>query len=262
MSKTKALATKGSQRPVSEISKSAVAVTDLEKKESIDRMFGGGVQIPVDAPLPTISILRESAQFEMPDGRYEKEFTGHILHWHNANQYYSAAFGEGESPVPDCCSSDGIKPDGGQFARDEPCRDCSMNRFGSAKDGYGKACQNTIRLYIVADGEVIPSVLKAPPSSLGKKDALMRWLTCAANTAARAGMGTNYQPIQVKFSLRKKEFASGMTASIVLVETVRVLDIETDAAKLQQLSDLYHDFMANYLGRIKADMAAEGTKAV
>lgn len=234
----------------------------IETKEKIDRMFGGGVQIPVDAPLPTISILRESAQFEMPDGRYEKEFTGHILHWHNANQYYSAAFGEGESPVPDCCSSDGITPDGGQFAQEGPCRSCPMNKFGSAADGCGKACQNTIRLYIVADGEVIPSVLKAPPSSLGKKDSLMRWLTCAANTAARAGMGTNYQPIQVKFSLRKKEFNSGMSASIVQVETVRVLDVDADADKLEQLSSLYHDFTANYLGRIKADMAQEGTKAV
>ena len=88
----------------------------------------------------------------------------------------------------------------------------------------------------------------------------MRWLTCAANTAARAGMGTNYQPIQVKFSLRKKEFNSGMSASIVQAETVRVLDFEADAEKLAQLSDLYQDFMANYLGRVKADVAAESTK--
>src|SRR5210317_815577 len=101
MSKTKALATKQNG--------------NIETKEKIDRMFGGGVQIPVDAPLPTITIMRESAQFEMPDGRYEKEFTGHVLHWHNANQYYSAGYGEGESPVPDCCSSDGVMPDGGQF---------------------------------------------------------------------------------------------------------------------------------------------------
>ena len=64
------------------------------------------------------------------------------------------------------------------------------------------------------------------------------WLVAAPNTAAKAGMGTAYQPIQVKFSLRKKEFASGMTASIVQVETVRVLDVETDAAKLAQLSSV------------------------
>ena len=81
MSKTKALATQGLRGPAGEISKSAVAVTDLEKTEKMNGMFGGGsVQLPVDAALPVISILRESAQFEMPDGRYEKEFTGHVLH--------------------------------------------------------------------------------------------------------------------------------------------------------------------------------------
>ena len=234
---------------------------NMEAKETMNRMFGGGVQIPVDAPLPVITIMRESAQFEMPDGRYEKTFTGHILHWHNANQYYKNPYGEGDSHAPDCCSSDGLKPDGGQFPQDGLCCDCDMNRWGSGKDGYGKACQNTIRLYVLTDGEVIPSILKAPPSSLGPKDALMRWLTSAPNTAARAGAGTNYQPIQVKFSLRKKEFASGLTASIVQVETVRVIDIAADAEKLQQLGGLYGDFMANYMGRVKADVAQEGTKA-
>jgi len=29
---------------------------------------------------------------------------------------------------------------------------------------------------------VIPCLVKAPPSSLGKKDSLMKWLTTAANT--------------------------------------------------------------------------------
>ena len=52
-----------------------------------------------------------------------------------------------------------------------------------------------------------------------------------------------------------------MTASIVQVETVRVLDIETDAAKLAQLSSLYQDFMANYMGRVKSDVASEATKS-
>ncbi len=234
---------------------------DLQKSGKVDAMFGGGgVQIPVDAPLPQISILRESAQFEMPDGRYEKEFTGHILYWHNANQYYSAIYGEGESPIPDCYSSDGVRPNGGAFQQPGPCKLCELNKFGSAADKKAKACQNTIRLYVLADGEVIPSVLKAPPSSLGKKESLLRWLTCAANTAARAGMGTHYQPIQVKFSLRKKEFSSGMTASIIHVETVRVLDVDADANKLDQLNNLYRDFTANYLGRISKDVSQEQAK--
>lgn len=236
--------------------------TQIQKSEKVNMLFGSGrVQIPVDAPLPQITIMRESAQFEMPDGRYEKEFTGHILHWHNANQYYSTAFGESESPLPDCCSSDGISPDGGTFKQPGPCRTCELNKFGSAADGTAKACQNTIRLYVLTDGEVIPSVIKAPPSSLGKKDSLMRWLTCAANTAARAGMGTHYQPIQVRFSLRKKEFSSGMNASVICIETMRVLDVDADAVKLAQLGTLYQDFMATYLGRIKEDVLGERSAA-
>ena len=246
MSKTKALATteKGS----------------IVNAGDAARMFGdGSVQLPVDAPLPVITIMRESAQFEMPDGEYRKEFTGHIIHWHNANTYFSAAYGEGEASAPDCFSSDGIRPDGGQFQQAGPCHGCDLNKFKSAPDGFGKACKNSIRLYVLTDGEIIPSMLIAPPSSLAPKDALIRWLVAAPNTAAKAGMGTAYQPIQVKFTLRKKEFNSGMTASVVQLETVRVLTLDADETKLRQLQKLYQDFMANYLGRVKEDLAAEGT---
>jgi len=241
--------------------KNDLAVNDknpLVEAGEIDAMFGGeGIQIPVDAPLPAISIMRESAQFEMPDGSYVKEFTGHIVYWHNANQYYSAAFGEGESMIPDCSSSDGIRPDGGEFMQDGPCRTCELNQFGSAKEGGGKACQNTIRMYVLVDGEVIPSVLKAPPSSLGKKDSLMRWLTSAPNIAAKAGVGTKYQPIRVKFSLRKKEFNSGMSASVIEAETVKVLTMDEDGDKLKQLAGLYREFMANYMQRVCQDVSGE-----
>lgn len=227
-------------------------------RHEVDEMFGGGpVQLPVDAPLPQIAILRESAQFEMPDGQFVKEFCGHILYWHNANQYYAAAYGEAENPLPDCFSPDGIAPEGGQFKQDGPCRTCPLNKFGSAADGVAKACQNTIRMYVLVEGEVIPCLLKAPPSSLGRKDSLMRWLTSAPNIAAKAGMGTKYQPILAKFALRKKEFSSGMTASVIEIQTVRTLEREKDAGKLKQLAALYNEFMAHYIGRVKDDIGRE-----
>jgi hypothetical protein len=236
--------------------------TALAADNPVDKMFGGpGYQIPVDAPLPAIKILRESAQFEMPDGQFAREFTGHILHWHNANQYYSTAFGESENPLPDCFASDGRKPDGGQFMQAGPCKGCPLNQFGSAQDKIAKACQNTIRMYVLVDGEVIPCMVKAPPSSLGKKDSLMKWLTTAANIAAKAGMGTKYQPIQVKFSLRKKDFNSGTSASVIEIQTLRVLDMVKDADKLKQLCSLYNEFMNSYIGRIQTDIAGETTKS-
>ena len=241
--------------------------SQLAVAKEVTEMFGGdtGIQIPIDAPLPQVKILRETPQFELPAGETVKTVEGHILFWHNANQYYDAPFGDGDgNSAPTCASSDGIRPNGGESPLPGPCATCELNQFGSApaKDGEesrAKACQNTIRMYLLLDGDVLPCVLKAPPSSLGKKDSLMRWLTNAPNIASKAGIGTKYQPIRVRFSLHKKDFSSGMSASILDLETVRVLDPndDNDRGPLIQLSKLYKSFMDRYLGRIAQDVAAE-----
>ena len=235
--------------------------TDLVAPNEVDAMFGGaGYQIPIDAPLPQIKIVRESPVYELPDGNLVKEFAGHIIFWCNANQYYATAFGEGEQGPPNCASSDGITPDGGTSPFTAPCRDCPKNVYGSAgEDGKGKACQNTIRLYILADGEIIPCVLRAPPSSLGSKESLLKWLTNAANVAFKAGFGTKFQPIKVKFALHKKEFSSGFSASVIDISTVRVLDKTSleDMTTLKNLATLYDRFMTSYKTRIKVDVGTE-----
>jgi hypothetical protein len=78
------------------------------------------------------------------------------------------------------------------------------------------------------------------------------------NIAAKAGVGTKYQPIVVKFGLHTKEFDQ-FSASCIDIETVRVLDpkADEDMEYLARLGRLYQDFMANYLGRIKHDVGAE-----
>ena len=234
--------------------------TALAVASQVEDMFGGGgFEIPIDAPLPQIKVLRESPLFETPDGETCKTVTGHIIYWHHANQYYATEFGEGEQGPPTCASSDGIRPDGGEAIQSDMCKGCPLNEYGSAKDGKGKACQNTIRLYVLADGEVIPSVLKASPASLGKKESLLRWLTNAPNVAAKAGVGTKYQPIKVTFSLHKKDFDSGFSASVLDIATVRVLDPQDadDLAYLKKLANLFKTFHEQYVGRIKQDVANE-----
>ncbi len=234
--------------------------TTLAKPEDVNDMFGGdGYQIPIDAPLPQLKILRETPMFETPEGETVKLVLGHIIHWHHANQYYEREYGDGEQGPPTCASSNGLNPDGGEEPHTEPCRDCVLNEYGSAKEGRGKACQNTIRLYVLLDGHVIPCVIKASPASLSKKDSLLPWLTNAPNVAAAAGAGTKYQPIKVQFSLHKKDFDSGFSASVLDVKTIGVLDPgdEADLAELRILAQLWQDFMAHYIGRIRDDVAAE-----
>lgn len=234
----------------------------LATPSEIQQLFGQDKpQIPVDALPPAIKIMRESPMFQMPDGNAIKEFTGHIIHWHNANQYYQNAFGEGESPVPDCLSSDGIRPDGGINPMDGPCRTCPLNAFGSADsgEGVGKACSNTIRLYILLDDEIIPCLLRCPPSSLGKKESLMTWLTSSGNQAAKLGFGAAYQPLKVKFTLRKKDFKSGMSASVVELATVGHAE---GMNELRRLAEITQAFRKSYCGQVAEVMATESVDAV
>ncbi len=213
---------------------------------AINEMFGsdGSYQLPIDAPLPAFGIVRETAQFLTPDGETCKEFTGHILHWHNANQYWKEPFSGDNSNPPDCFSPDGMLPDDGETIQNGPCAACSLNQYGSAvnKDGTesrGKACQNTIRLYVLVDGEMIPVLIKAPPSSLGKKESLPKFLTNLPNVTAKAGVGTVYQLVRVRFSLYKKQFEAG-EASILKPEASAVLNPENadDMAEIKRRAKL------------------------
>lgn len=236
----------------------------LATGNAMNEMFGNeGYQIPVDAVIPEIKILRESAQFEMPDGSYAKEFNGHILHWHNANQFWMTDFESrtpDDSPMPNCLSSDGIVPDDldyeGYQKQCTNCRECPMNQYGSADKGEGKKCQNTIRLYILVDGEVVPCLLKAPPSSLGKKESLVKFLMATPNICEKNH--TAYQCLDVKVSLYKKEFGSGMSASVIKVE---LASITTDESEIKKLASITREFKQSYLGKVAQHMAVENNAA-
>jgi hypothetical protein len=227
----------------------------VQTEQAIAEAFGGPdvYQIPIDAPLPRAQILRESCQFEMPGGELTKTFEGHILFWHEANTYWSQAFGEGGSSFPDCCSSNGAFPDGGDNRQDDNCSQCGWNQYGTAFDGgRGKRCQNMILLYVVRDKDRLPFVLKAPASSLGKRESLIPWLTNAVNE----GYAGKYQTIRVRFGLYKKEF-DRYPASILKLETVRVLDPgePTDKTQLDRLAKLFGEVQRYYSQRGATDLA-------
>ena len=236
--------------------------TGLVQKSKYDKMFGDeGFHMPIDASLPEIKIVRETAQFELPDGTCVKELTAQLLYWHNANQFWAVPFSErsnDDSPVPDCFSSDGMTPDGGDNTQAAACDVCPNNEWGSGEN-EGKKCRNTIRMYLLIAGNVIPSLLRAPPTSLAKKDKFMKWLTNMPNVCNAKGIGRAYQLLTVKFVLRKKEFASGMVASVLEPETVGMLE---DDGYIQDLAALTREFKATYIKKIAEQMATEDDSSV
>lgn len=92
-----------------------------------------------------------------------------VLH-HPAYAYYSNPT-PAPGTRPDCASRDGvagITTEGGEMIS---CATCPYNQFGSGvkADGSpsrGKACKNGFMLYMLRDGEILPTMIKIPPTGI------------------------------------------------------------------------------------------------
>lgn len=118
----------------------------------------------------TLPLVRFKEDFEIVEGEdHVDEFEGVLLFTKESNVYYANRFKMGSREMPTCFSPDGKVPtvENPQAPR---CDICSMNKFGSAKEGEGKACKNTrpvfISVYREGNYGVIPKVLRVPPTSL------------------------------------------------------------------------------------------------
>lgn len=98
-----------------------------------------------------------------------KEIDGVILFTHHMNAYWAHAFGAADADgntdkAPDCSSLDGKTGLDRTTGEVRECASCPYNQFGSA--GYGKACKNMRRLYIIRSGQPGVYLLTVPPTSM------------------------------------------------------------------------------------------------
>jgi len=123
--------------------------------EKIKIPSGGGIafEVPGDDP-------------ESPE--IQKAIEGVIVHHQTKNVYFRDAYtgATEEGNQPDCASADGKTGVMRDSGTEKSCATCKYNQFGSGRDGFGKACQNRVDLYILMDGEVFPKVLSLPATSL------------------------------------------------------------------------------------------------
>lgn len=120
--------------------------------------------------LPTIKIPAAGGKnWELPDSSAAAAVTGVIIHRQTPRSFWVDAFGEGgTNKAPDCWSPDGVKGNGlyGDDAVNPggKCATCPMSAYGSGK-GNSQACRQLTRLYVLRDGDVLPTVVVLPPSS-------------------------------------------------------------------------------------------------
>lgn len=140
---------------------------------------GGGIafEVPGDDP-------------ENPDT--VKEFKAVILYHHPIHCYYEEEYTGGNNP-PDCGSMDGhigIEAESGEIKQ---CDECPFSKFGSGKNG-AKACKQKRRIYLLREGESLPTLLSLPTGSLGEfSKYIMRLLS----------KGRKSNAVVTKFSLKK-----------------------------------------------------------
>ncbi len=150
---------------------------------------GGGLayEVPSDNP-------------DSPD--MVKEFKAVILHHHPIHALYKEKYTGGNTP-PDCSSIDGhigIDTETGEIRE---CRDCPNNKFGSGENG-SKACKQRRRVYILRQGEALPTILSIPTGSLSEfSKYIIRLLS----------KGKKSNAVVTKFSLKKAQNAGGISYS-------------------------------------------------
>lgn len=139
-----------------------------------------------------------------------KTITAIIVKKQAVRSYYAPNREDDEDKVPDCYSSNSVKP---SLMVENPvasyCKECPKNAWGSAVDdngnaGKGKACQEKRKLFLLVEGNSMPMLLYISPTSIKNFDAFVTNLITSKIPLLA-------QP--VKLSVRKQtrgEFVWGM----------------------------------------------------
>lgn len=157
----------------------------------------------------------------------QKEFNAVILYHHPLLSYYKEKY-TGGSQAPDCGSFDGV------FGIGEPggrCAECPLNQFGTGENG-GKACKTKRRVFLLREGESIPTILTLPTGSLNDfSKYVMRLIS----------KGKKSNQVVTKFSLTKAQNSGGIAYSKVVLATAYDLtkdDIESISGMTEQVKAL------------------------
>ena len=127
------------------------------------------------APPSGRNISTRGKVFTLPDGTSSQgPLQAVILDHRNFNRYYTKPYDPQNPAPPDCFA---ISKELTTMAPHEDaaekqaksCAECPMNQFGSAANGKGKACRNTVRLAVAAADATAnsePMILTVSPTGL------------------------------------------------------------------------------------------------
>lgn len=190
---------------------------EIAKKENTELTYNEGIDLAsvfaeeMDGLTPTFERIKIPSgggiSFEVPGDDPEnpdtvKEFKAVILYHHPINCYYKEEYTGGNNP-PDCGSMDGHVGIDAESGEVKNCAECPFNKFGSGKNG-AKACKQKRRIYLLREGEALPTLLSLPTGSLA---AFSRYIMNLL------GKGKKSNAVVTQFSLKKAQNSGGINYS-------------------------------------------------
>ena len=146
----------------------------------------------------------------------------------------------GESNPPDCMSLNGLTGEGKPGGN---CEACPFNEYESAKKGKGKACKEQRTIMALLEGDLLPTVLRVPPSSL------KAWRSYMMRVSKG---GKRVQHVITDMSLNKAKSSDGISYAEIVFTSAGVLAEEEVAA-----IESYISSVASSLEAAHADVVAE-----
>jgi hypothetical protein len=146
----------------------------------------------------------------------EKELTGIIIDYGTPRAYWDTPDPvEGAPPV--CFSHNSVISHDGK-----PCNQCVFNEFGSKDngDGLGKACKESVAVYLLRPDNILPLVVRVPVSS---KMAYMRYVTRLISSM------TPLSGVVTRITLEKATNKTGQPYATYIFEAVKRLSPEETA---------------------------------
>lgn len=205
--------------------------------------------------VPTGGITAFSVPGDDPDNPdLAKEIVGVIVAKQPRNAYWANPFGQSEDVHPDCYAPDGKQGVDKVTGECIDCATCPRNQFKA--DGSGKECKNTMDLYILRDGEMLPIRIAVPPTSLGNlRDYMIKRVVARGKksytvktklTLAKATSRQNIPYAQIQFAkvadLTPEEIAAVKPMIALVKDTIARQAAEPEADYTEVQDDLPDEF--------------------
>lgn len=141
----------------------------------------------------------------------QKAVSGVLLYFKYQNVYWESSFEDNSGAQPDCVATDGKH---GAGMPGGLCASCPFNEFGSAENGRGKKCRNTMLLFLQQPGRALPLAVLLPPTSIPRMKKYLMNLTV---------YGVPYYTAITELTLEQTKSENGIAYSIASPRLVEKL---------------------------------------